>query len=116
MPVFPKGSCYERATALARHGRGAPPLGPRAGAARRGGVLDLVVLLEEAIMNESTLNVGQHRCPQCRAPLVERTNRASGETFLGCTTWSDCTYSTPIPADVLMRRVGAMTLPGMEAL
>ena len=61
-------------------------------------------------------DIGERSCPQCRAPLVERTNRASGEPFLGCSSWPDCTFSTPIPEDVRMRRAGAMTLPGMEAL
>ena len=61
-------------------------------------------------------DIGEHYCPVCRAQLVERTNRASGDTFLGCSEWPDCSYTTPIPTDVLMRRAGAMTLPGLEAL
>ena len=65
----------------------------------------------------STANdIGERWCPQCHALLVERTNRANGSTFLGCSAWPACTFSTPIPADVLMRRAGAQALPGMESL
>ena len=65
----------------------------------------------------STANdIGERWCPQCRAPLVERTNRATGSTFLGCSEWPDCSFTMPIPTDVLLRRAGAQTLPGMEAL
>jgi len=55
-----------------------------------------------------------HVCPQCRAELVERTNRATGVSFLGCSRWPECEYTTPLPTDIVMRRLGAEPLPGFE--
>lgn len=52
------------------------------------------------------------KCPKCGAALVERINRESGESFLGCAKWPDCTYTRPIPEDVQMRRAGQQGLPG----
>lgn len=54
-------------------------------------------------------------CPKCkRAPLVERTNKASGHAFWGCSSWPDCDYVMEIPVDEIMRRLGAEPLPGFD--
>lgn len=53
-------------------------------------------------------------CPQCGSPIVERTNKASGHPFWGCSQWPECSFTQPIPADVWMRRQGASPLPGFE--
>lgn len=51
-------------------------------------------------------------CPKCGRPLVLRTNGATGEEFLGCSQWPQCTYTTPLTPDLVMRRAGATELPG----
>ena len=53
-------------------------------------------------------------CPECKSPLVERTNKATGVPFLGCERWPACSFTMPLPADEVMRRLGATTLPGFE--
>lgn len=58
--------------------------------------------------------IGKHTCPTCGAELMERTNRATQTTFLGCSRYPECTWTTPLPADVVMRRMGAETLPGFD--
>jgi len=45
-------------------------------------------------------------CPDCGRPLVERTNRATGETFLGCSQYPACTHSEPLPEALRLRRAG----------
>jgi ssDNA-binding Zn-finger/Zn-ribbon topoisomerase 1 len=45
-------------------------------------------------------------CPRCGQLLVERTNRATGEPFLGCRRWPECTHSEPLPESVKLRRQG----------
>lgn len=45
-------------------------------------------------------------CPRCGAALAERTNRQTGETFLGCTQYPLCTHTEPIPESVKLRRAG----------
>jgi ssDNA-binding Zn-finger/Zn-ribbon topoisomerase 1 len=34
-------------------------------------------------------------CPDCRAGLVRRTNRKTGNEFIGCSTWPECDYTYP---------------------
>lgn len=54
-------------------------------------------------------------CPKCKeGEIVERVNRASGKPFYGCSLWPDCAWTVPLPADEVMRRMGATPLPGME--
>lgn len=53
-------------------------------------------------------------CPECGAAVVERTNKASGDPFWGCSAWPKCTWTQEIPADVWMRRQGASPLPGFD--
>jgi len=53
-------------------------------------------------------------CPKCGAPRVERTNRATGIAFVGCSAWPACTFTTPLPPDEVMRRMGATPLPGFD--
>lgn len=50
----------------------------------------------------------------CGRPMVARINAATGSEFLGCSNWPDCRHTEKIPETVLMRRAGAMTLPGLE--
>ena len=37
-------------------------------------------------------------CPKCGSAMVERTNRDSGEPFLGCTRFPACRGTRPMPA------------------
>ena len=46
-------------------------------------------------------------CPDCGRPLVERTNHATGEPFLGCSQYPACKHSEPLPEAVRLRRAGA---------
>ena len=45
-------------------------------------------------------------CPLCSQPLVERTNRQNGSTFLGCSRYPECKHTEPIPESVKLRRQG----------
>ena len=38
-------------------------------------------------------------CPRCGKPLVERTQRATGTAFLGCSGYPGCRYTAPLPTD-----------------
>lgn len=38
----------------------------------------------------------QFKCPVCNSPMVERTNRTSGEKFLGCSRYPGCRGSRNI--------------------
>ena len=53
-------------------------------------------------------------CEDCSVPvkLIVRTNRQNGSQFLGCRNWPDCTYSKPLPIDIVMKLQGAVALPG----
>ena len=53
-------------------------------------------------------------CPQCGKELVIRANRNTGHKFLGCSMWPECSFTEPLPQDVLMKAIGAQQLPGME--
>ena len=49
-------------------------------------------------------------CPRCGSAMVERTNRGSGEPFLGCTRFPACRGTRPMPTGVeagAQRRVAA---------
>ena len=58
-------------------------------------------------------------CPWCKnegrgaVKLVIRTNRQSGNQFLGCPNWRRCEYTQPIPESIRMEAIGASRLPGM---
>lgn len=52
-------------------------------------------------------------CDECGADMVERTNHATGEKFLGCSKYPECMFTTPIPTDQLLRQAGAHELPGL---
>lgn len=45
-------------------------------------------------------------CPRCGQPLVEKTNRTTGEPFLGCPSWPACEHTEPLPVDIVLRRQG----------
>jgi ssDNA-binding Zn-finger/Zn-ribbon topoisomerase 1 len=53
-------------------------------------------------------------CPACGSDLTLRENKATGVDFYGCERWPDCTHTMPVPADEVMRRLGATPLPGFE--
>ena len=53
-------------------------------------------------------------CDECGSDMVVRTNRSTGEPFLGCTRYPECAYTTPLPVDQQLRAAGARTLPGLE--
>jgi ssDNA-binding Zn-finger/Zn-ribbon topoisomerase 1 len=42
--------------------------------------------------------------------LVERTNRATGEGFLGCDHYPECRFTRPLTEYLKMVRLGAPTL------
>jgi ssDNA-binding Zn-finger/Zn-ribbon topoisomerase 1 len=51
-------------------------------------------------------------CPKCgvNTPLVERINRTTGESFLGCTRYPTCTYTEPLPEAIRLKRMGQQDL------
>jgi ssDNA-binding Zn-finger/Zn-ribbon topoisomerase 1 len=52
-------------------------------------------------------------CPKCGRPMVERTNRANGSTFMGCTGYPDlCSETAKVPAYIEQKRAGGIELPG----
>jgi ssDNA-binding Zn-finger/Zn-ribbon topoisomerase 1 len=53
-------------------------------------------------------------CNECGAEMVVRTNRKTGERFLGCSRFPDCTFTEELPIDQQLRAAGAMKLPGMD--
>lgn len=38
-------------------------------------------------------------CPECGEPMKERTNRATGEIFLGCSDYPKCRGTRPLDED-----------------
>lgn len=54
-------------------------------------------------------------CPRCGQPLTERTNRESGEPFLGCSAYPTCKHTEELPESVRLRRAGQPTLFDEEA-
>ena len=55
------------------------------------------------------------RCSRCGCPMVERTNRQNGSTFMGCTGYPDCDETAKVPPYLEMKRVGGLELPGLES-
>ena len=53
-------------------------------------------------------------CPECGKPLFVRTNRETGQLFLGCSQYPECDHTEPLPEDLVLRAQGATTFPGME--
>lgn len=53
-------------------------------------------------------------CPDCGRKLVIRTNRETGQDFLGCPRYPDCQHTQPLPEWVRLKRAGAAMLPGLE--
>lgn len=54
------------------------------------------------------------KCPECNGDLAIKTNRATGEEFLGCSEWPQCSYTEPLPEYIKLRRAGHQPLPGFE--
>jgi len=58
-------------------------------------------------------------CPRCGALLEIRTNRRTGQEFLGCTrwrsAWEGCPYTEPLPEAIVLRRQGQRGLFDEEA-
>ena len=54
-------------------------------------------------------------CPACHAPMVERENRWTLATFMGCTRYPDCKETAPVPAYLEVKRAGGLELPGFES-
>ena len=52
-------------------------------------------------------------CPECGQPMTVRTNRKTGEDFLGCSAWPGCEHTETLPLDMLLRRQGHPELPGL---
>ena len=55
-------------------------------------------------------------CPKCGEGLTIRVNGETQEEFLGCSQYPECKHTEPVPMDVILRRKGAATLPGLEGL
>lgn len=51
-------------------------------------------------------------CPECNPPrkLIVKTNRHTGNQFLGCPNWPDCGYTQQIPEAWVMKAQGQPTL------
>ncbi len=49
-------------------------------------------------------------CPKCGEPLVIRTNRQTGQEFLGCSQYPRCTHTEELPEYFQLKRAGAPTL------
>jgi len=51
-------------------------------------------------------------CPEhdCKGTLVERTNRGTGESFLGCDQYPTCRFTRPLTEYLKLKRLGAPTL------
>ena len=55
-------------------------------------------------------------CPECRRPMLVRTNRENGSEFLGCTGWPDfCGHTERLPEYLRLLASGATALPGFDA-
>ena len=54
-------------------------------------------------------------CPACGMAMVERANKTTGGTFMGCSGYPDCTETQPVPAYLTLLRQGAPALPGFAA-
>src|SRR5574341_1981690 len=46
-------------------------------------------------------------CDECWSDMVVRTNRTTGEKFLGCSRYPECLHTEPLPEDQKMREMGA---------
>jgi len=64
------------------------------------------------------------KCPECNNDMVVRSNndvfahilfnRETGQEFLGCSQWPDCSHTEPLPESIRMIQLGASQLPGFE--
>ena len=63
-------------------------------------------------METTTPRTSAKNCPECNQPLTVRTNRNTGEDFLGCSAWPVCSHTEQLPLDVRLRRQGHPELPG----
>ena len=52
-------------------------------------------------------------CPKCGKNLTIRGNGETQEEFLGCSQYPECEHTEPLPTDIILRRQGAATLPGL---
>ena len=48
--------------------------------------------------------------PHCKGTLAIRTNRQTGEDFLGCSEYPECRFTRPLTEYLRMKRLGAPTL------
>lgn len=55
-------------------------------------------------------------CPDCGKPLVIRTNSATREPFLGCSTWPSCRHTEPLPEALRLRMQGMQDMFDREGL
>ena len=54
-------------------------------------------------------------CPKCGRTMKVRQNKENGSRFMGCTGWpNDCQATAPIPAYVILKAQGALSLPGFD--
>jgi ssDNA-binding Zn-finger/Zn-ribbon topoisomerase 1 len=49
-------------------------------------------------------------CVRCGSLLQIRRNRASGEEFLGCSSYPECDYTEELPEAIKLRRAGQRDL------
>lgn len=45
-------------------------------------------------------------CKRCGKPMQVKTNRETGEDFLGCSAWPGCLHTEPLPEAIKLRRQG----------
>lgn len=45
-------------------------------------------------------------CKRCGALMQIKTNRETGEDFLGCERWPECTHTEKLPEAITLRRQG----------
>jgi len=50
----------------------------------------------------------EKNCPDCEpiVKLIIRTNKKSGNQFLGCPNWPECEHTEPIPEHIIMEFMG----------
>lgn len=51
-------------------------------------------------------------CPACHSPMVERVNRQTLTSFMGCTAYPVCMETMKVPAFFEVKRAGGLELPG----
>jgi len=54
----------------------------------------------------------QRYCPKCGKIMWLKKQKETGQLFVGCSQWPDCTYTEPLPEDQYLKAIRAPKLPG----